>query len=281
MVLKVGRCGEKAPVQQRRMLRNTEVKMSESLDCDLDVPSAQALRTLGCRPNQKLTGRLQRQLDTAVREIRERVDCLFAWRSFPVRVEPGRVCVDGKITLRSARLAEAMRPCRRVFAYVVTLGPAVDEYIAECMDRRPGYGIVVDAVASSAAESMVARVEENISEGLAPTEALSLPFSAGYCDWSVREQSKVFSLLPQGAAGVTLSADAMMSPRKSISGVFGAGPVAAVTQAACPCTSCARQDCAHRRRPYSGRNNERFTDRHVAAPHRVRPAGVSLRAPAR
>ncbi len=258
--------------------KEPDVRVSEFTDCDLELPSAQILATLGCPPGQRVHGRLRRQIETAVGEIRERMACRFAYRSHPICVESGRVHVGDKETLRSARLAQAMRPCRRVYAYVVTLGSEVDEYIDACMQRRPDYGVVVDAAASAAAESMVARVEQEIAESLPPTQALGLPFSAGYCDWSVREQEKVFALLPPGAAGVVLSDDFMMSPRKSISGLFGAGLVDDVTEAACPCSSCPRRDCNHRRRPYTGRSNERLDDQRLVRPHRGRPTDLSLRA---
>lgn len=242
-----------------------------------EVPVNEVLRTLGCPPNHKLSGRMQRQIETAIHEVCERATCRWAFRRYAMRLEPGRVWVDGATVLRSTRLVQALRPCEQVYVYVVTLGPEVDAYIDEAMDDRRDYGVIVDATASVAAESLVDRIEEEIGESLPPSQALTLPYSPGHCDWSVHEQHKIFSLLPPGAAGVTLSPDSMMSPRKSITGVVGAGPVAAVTQAECPCASCARLECGHRRRPYTGSQNEGINQPRLTRPQRGRTPQVPLR----
>lgn len=253
------------------------MKTPESVVDHLEVPEAQLLATLGCPVDRKPRGRLRRQIEKAVEGIRERVAYRSAFRHYAIEVEAGRVCVDGRITLRSVRLAQALRPCEGVYAYVVTLGREVDRFIEHWMEKRPDFGVVVDAVASVATDSMVARAEQEISEQLSPARALGLPFSPGYCDWPVDEQQKIFGLLPAGAAGVQLSRDAMMSPRKSISGVFGVGPVAAVTEAACPCCSCPRLDCTHRRRPYSGSKHEGNSSQRAVRPYRGRAAEFSVR----
>lgn len=239
-----------------------EVKISRYLEHEPEVPSKALMKLLGCPPDRRPSGRLRRQIEKATRGVTERMACRLAYRRHTLRVERSRVFVGNRLMLRSVRLAQALRSCYRVYAYVVTLGREVDSYIDHWMDRRPDFGVVVDAVASVAADSMVDRVEEVIAEHLPPSEALSLPFSAGYCDWPVSEQAKVFSLLPEDSAGVDLSDDWMMSPRKSISGLFGVGPVSAVTQTACPCSSCMRRDCGHRRRPYSRNIDEGNDNRH-------------------
>jgi hypothetical protein len=249
------------------------------VDRHLEMPSARVLAALGCKPGRKVNVRVQRQIDAAVDGIRERMACRFAYCTYPMRVEGRHLHVDGRASFHSARLAHALRSCHRLHVYIVTLGADVDAFVDEWMQRRPDFGVVVDAAASAAAESMVDRVEQELAESLPSNLALSLPFSPGYCDWPVTEQQKIFSLLPEGAAGVRLSAHSMMAPRKSISGVFGAGPVAAVTEAGCPCSDCARADCGHRRRPYSGRNNEGFAKQRSVRTYRNRSKGFSVPAP--
>jgi hypothetical protein len=229
------------------------MRMREFVTDDLEVPRAQVLTMLGCSHERSPSDRLCRQIDDAVRGIGECLACRSAYQSYPIRVEAGRVQVGNDVVLTSTRLAQALRPCHRLFVYVVTLGPEVDEFVGYWMQRRPALGVVVDAAASALADSMVGQIEQELSESLPPSQALGLPFSPGYCDWSIREQTKLFRLLPDGAAGVALSAESMMSPRKSVSGVLGVGPVVAVTKAKSPCFSCARIDCDHRRRPYEGR----------------------------
>lgn len=257
--------------------RGTRVNTPRFVDHGIELSRQRLLATLGCKPGRKLSRRMEHQVDKAVQEVSERVACRSAYCAYPMRVLPGRVCVDGRVMLRSTRLAQAMGPCERVFVYVVTLGAEVDAYIKEWMERRPDFGVIADAAASAAAESMVDQVEQDIAERLSPAQALSLPFSPGYCDWPVQEQTKIFSLLPEDTAGVRLSSDSMMSPRKSITGVLGAGPVADVTEAGCPCSSCARVDCRHRRRPYTGREHEGNPRERFVRPYRGRATELPLR----
>jgi hypothetical protein len=52
---------------------------------------------------------------------------------------------------------------------------------------------------------------------------ISTSFSPGYCEWSVAEQHKLFSLLPENFCGIKLSSSSLMSPVKSVSGITGIG----------------------------------------------------------
>jgi hypothetical protein len=215
-----------------------------------EAPRPQVAATLGCPSHRKPSTRVVRQIDDAVSAVAERAETRVEYRNYPVQVERGRVEVAGRVTFNSGKLALALDACRSVYVYVVTLGREVDRLIEETMDRRPDVGVVIDAAASVAAEAMVDRLEQTLSEQLAPWAALSLPFSPGHCDWPVTDQAKIFSLLPERPAGVVLSSDLMMIPRKSISGVLGVGPVEAVTESRNPCAACQREDCPHRRCSY-------------------------------
>jgi hypothetical protein len=165
-------------------------------------------------------------------------------------VEDKLVRVDCGTTLNSAKLAQSLRPCHTLHVFLVTLGRRVDRFIDRTMRRRPGFGVVVDAAASVAAETMVDRLKQDLSDSLPPGKALSLPFSPGHCDWPVDDQRKIFSLLPERPAGAVLSADSMMSPRKSVSGILGEGTKTELAETRNPCAACARTDCSHRRCPY-------------------------------
>jgi hypothetical protein len=243
---------------------------------DIELSSRQVLESLGCAPPRKPSARLRRQIEKAIQCVADAAACRMERCSHPMRVRDGRVCVADEVALRGEKLAQAFGGCREIHVYVVTLGPDVDRLIDHWMRTRPDFGVVVDTVASLAAESLVERVEQEVSQGLPPAAALSLPFSPGHCDWPVREQQQLFDLLPDDPAGVRLSADFMMSPRKSVSGVLGVGPVAAVIRSRNPCAGCNRSGCSHRRFPYIGRHDARATDRRAGGPRRGRPAPFSV-----
>jgi hypothetical protein len=69
-------------------------------------------------------------------------------------------------------------------------------------------------------------------------------YSPGYCSWNVSEQKKLFSLLPEGCCGITLSASSLMSPIKSISGIIGMGRSVEFKEYVCEI--CSMKDCIFR-----------------------------------
>jgi len=168
-------------------------------------------------------------------------------RSYPVSDVGGRVLVDGRIELSSPKLARVLAPCHRIVVFVVTLGFGIDELVGDAMCRRPHVGLMLDTAASMAAERQADRLTHLLDTRLDLGLGLTLRYSPGYCDWPLREQGKLFELLPERPAGTILSPDFLMTPRKSVSGVIGIGPRRAVRETGCACDHCSRKGCMNRR----------------------------------
>jgi hypothetical protein len=108
--------------------------------------------------------------------------------------------------------------------------------------------MVLNAVGAERAESAEAVVIAQLRAtakpaGLTPT----LPYSPGYCGMSLVEQRKLFGLLDGKAVGVTLTSDCLMQPIKSVSGLIGLAPTAAVEEFGSPCDRCELHNCNMRR----------------------------------
>ncbi|MDY7107374.1 MAG: hypothetical protein SYC29_01940 [Planctomycetota bacterium] len=219
-----------------------------TLDAALAVSTDRLLRRLGHSADRALSPRLSRQIDGAVDRVLDYARPWTTRRAHAIEVERGLVRIDRTLALRSFRLARSLRPCHTLYVYVVTLGNAVDQLIARAMRRRPAFGVVLDAAASVAAESLVEQLHEEIADDLPPDQTYSLPFSPGYCDWPLHEQQKLFALLPgEVDSAVALSPDHLMRPRKSIAGVIGIGPAELLDEIPSPCLACGREDCPYRR----------------------------------
>ncbi len=89
-----------------------------------------------------------------------------------------------------------------------------DELLAYVLDV---IGTVVVEKASNCLQDII--LNEVSVSGFGITDC----FSPGYCNWSVAEQQKLFSLLPMGSCNITLSETSLMHPVKSISGITGIG----------------------------------------------------------
>jgi len=146
-------------------------------------------------------------------------------------------------------IGEFLGAARSVAAFIATAGGDVVRLASELLVKKDALAaMVVNAVGAERAEAAEAAVIDELREqagkvGFAPT----LPYSPGYCGMALTEQTKLFSLFDQENIGVTLSADCLMRPLKSVSGLIGLGPASEVEQFGSPCDRCELHDCAMRR----------------------------------
>jgi hypothetical protein len=120
-------------------------------------------------------------------------------------------------------------PRGKAFAlYVATLGTPLADRIREMFATNDlGRGWMLDAVASSGADRLshlLAATFESELEQRGHEASRVLPYSPGYCGWTVEGQPKLFARLGPGEIGVTLNDSCLMTPVKTVSGVLIAGP---------------------------------------------------------
>jgi hypothetical protein len=177
----------------------------------------------------------------AAHELPERLRPLLeeAFREFDAHAEPRAIAnevslsdlddlLDGFDGPVEETVIGQVYPRGEAFAlYVATLGAPLAQRIQEMFATNDlGRGWMLDAVASSGADRLSdllsVRFEEELARnGIAPRV---LPYSPGYCGWTVRGQRNLFARLGPGAIGVTLNDSCLMTPIKSVSGVLVAGP---------------------------------------------------------
>jgi hypothetical protein len=114
------------------------------------------------------------------------------------------------------------------------------------MSEDPVLGLALDGLGSAAAEALAAQVAHHFEDG-AEAEGLqaSLPLSPGMVGWPVAEgQAELFALVDPGQAGIRLTENGMMVPRKSVSFVLGIGAGLATHASACDFCNL-RQTCRY------------------------------------
>ncbi|MFW5755892.1 MAG: vitamin B12 dependent-methionine synthase activation domain-containing protein [Tangfeifania sp.] len=83
---------------------------------------------------------------------------------------------------------------------------------------------VLDVIGSLIADKTVEKLQKKVAALVSEAEmGITDSFSPGYCNWSVAEQQKLFSLLPENFCGIGLSPSSLMHPIKSVSGIIGIG----------------------------------------------------------
>ncbi len=142
----------------------------------------------------------------------------------------------------AAELAEASEAA----LFVCTIGPALSTRAAELTrEGDPALGYIVDTAASEFAEKTAAVLHDHIAALEAGRgRGVTNRYSPGYCNWPVAEQHLLFSLLPPGFCGVTLTESALMLPVKSVSGIIGIG--VGVELHDYRCDRCGVTDCIYR-----------------------------------
>ena len=150
--------------------------------------------------------------------------------------------VTGKI------IAQSLANAGKYIVFVATAGNEFKQFVhdihkAEDIYEDYIYDMIGSEIAEATVNSLVASLEKQYhAEGI----YVSNPYSPGYCGWHVREQLKLFSLLPPAPCGITLNDSCLMTPIKSVSGIIAIGKE--VTKKPYGCAICDMGSCYKKRR---------------------------------
>lgn len=130
--------------------------------------------------------------------------------------------------------------------FTATIGENFDKWSSELFSLDPVKGYLADLAGAELTEAVADWIENKINilieeKGLKCTNR----YSPGYCGWSVAEQKKLFALLPEKFCGITLTESSLMVPRKSVSGIIGAG--VSIEKKEYQCSICDMENCFRRK----------------------------------
>lgn len=132
-----------------------------------------------------------------------------------------------------------------VALFLCTAGAGISERAKKISaENDPMLGYVFDIIGSVTVEKAMDKIQAELYEILVKNGlSISDRYSPGYCEWSVDEQKKLFSLLPEDFCGITLSDSSLMHPIKSVSGIIGIG--SGLTQKGYQCHWCSDKNCIY------------------------------------
>lgn len=141
---------------------------------------------------------------------------------------------------------QQLKESERIAVFVCTIGDAVFEESRKLMKKNEMlHGYIYDIFGSLAVENAMEQVQNNLKHEMSKMGlGISNRYSPGYCGWTVAEQTKLFSLLPPGFCGISLTESCLMQPIKSISGIIGIG--AKIRHRAYECEVCDASQCLYR-----------------------------------
>ncbi|MCK4550283.1 MAG: hypothetical protein KAU49_08925 [Candidatus Krumholzibacteria bacterium] len=131
---------------------------------------------------------------------------------------------------------------------VCTIGPALEERVTALSKEGDMLAaVVLDAIGSAAAEATARYANDHIEEAAAAVGLkISCRASPGYGNWDVKEQKKLFELVPAGRIGVTLTKSSMMVPRKSVSFAVHIAEDPVRLRSEGSCRNCDMETCPYR-----------------------------------
>ena len=187
------------------------------------IDRKEALRYMGHR-GQKIDESLQSLLDACIDEVMNISKKGFIYEIFDIeRREEGLYLKGSTLILRGEAIHAHLLKAERCAVMAVTLGLEVDRRIAFYSKTDLTKGLVFDACAAVAVESLCDMVQSEI-EGKAMTMGLDITsrFSPGYGDFSIDLQKEIAKVLrTYEKIGLSVNESSIMIPRKSVTAVIG------------------------------------------------------------
>jgi hypothetical protein len=161
-----------------------------------------------------------------------------------------KIEIDG-MEFTSRVLTRNLEHIERVFPYVLTIGDSLEN--AARSFENIAARLVLETSGDLALDSSLAHVMRHISRQhrLETTSNMG----PGQLDWPIEQQRELFSLLGdvKDTIGVTLTENAMMVPRKSISGI-----IFPTEETFISCQLCKRNKCPSRQAPFDRALSDRY-----------------------
>lgn len=198
------------------------------------------LNKLHARPNSEHQRHLERLAEEA--QAIAKPKAVYRVAAIDQRGED-YVVLDGT-TFRSRILAVNLKQVYRAFPFVATCGVELDKWVASKDDTLDHF--YADAIAERALRAAIQTLVDHITEHFRP-DGLSEMNPGSLADWPLYEQKPLFSLLGDSPAtiGVSLLPGMLMTPAKSVSGIWF--PKA---ESFASCQLCPMPKCPGRRAPY-------------------------------
>jgi hypothetical protein len=215
--------------------------------------TGKVLRLLGAGQGKRVSAGSMRRIDVLAQDMPALLQPWISYRRFGLTaVSRDGIELEGGARFKSPKLSKALAKAEEVCCFVATVGPAIEMAVQRRMQRRRyADAYVLDAMGSMSAENVVEQFYRRMARNLAQKgQGVTLRFSPGYCDWPLDQQRPLFGLFTNHRPlEVKLSRSCLMSPRKSVSGLFGILPagIPGAHPGYNPCATCGKQNCIARR----------------------------------
>lgn len=170
-----------------------------------------------------------------------------------------KILLEGNVFNVGKIVYSQLKKSEKAAIFICTIGDKMEKWAKKELQNDAAFGFIIDTVASAAAEKAADMLHIFISDEM-KKDGLNITnrYSPGYCNWSVSEQHKLFSILPANFCGISLNESALMNPIKSVSGIIGVGKE--VTWNDYLCDTCLMKECIYRKKRQIELNKKEVTN---------------------
>ncbi|MEA4848592.1 MAG: vitamin B12 dependent-methionine synthase activation domain-containing protein [Clostridiaceae bacterium] len=183
----------------------------------------EALRYMGYR-GQNLDDNMEKLLDACINEVSNVSKGSSLYKIFDMeRAEEGLHLKGTTLVLCGNDIHTHLSEAEKCAVMAVTLGLEIDKRIAFYSKTDLAKGLIFDACAAAAVESLCDTVQEEIeAEARAMGLETTTRYSPGYGDFSIEIQKDIIKVLDTyRRIGLSVNESSIMIPRKSVTAVIG------------------------------------------------------------
>lgn len=189
----------------------------------MHIDRNEALRYMGYR-GQLMDGNMEKLLDACIDEVMDISKKSFTYEIFDIERTQEELCLKGTtLVLKGEDIAAHLAKAEKCAVMAVTLGLEIDKRIAFYSKTDLTKGLIFDACAAAAVESLCDMVQGEI-EVEAENMGLEITarYSPGYGDLSIGIQKEIAKLLKTyERIGLSVNESSIMIPRKSVTAFIG------------------------------------------------------------
>lgn len=217
------------------------------LDIPEDIGQDFLTKLMGGRLNPKFEQLLLEKKEICIRNIFPKA----IFKDYEIeKIEGDSVYFKSGNIFNGPNISKILKGSKIAIIFICTLGIATDQIIAATSKSGDTLAtIIMDSITTSLLGVLGKHISKIIKkEGLKEKGwASTCQYSPGQYKWTIEEQKEIFEMVNGEKIGVLLNKSYLMVPFKSISGIYGFGPIDMVDKTRVACDLCPRENCIGRR----------------------------------
>lgn len=212
-----------AGTQEKETKIGKEIDMKMIQASSIEIREREVLRYLKFdREKTKLSDIVLSLVRRGMQEGALLVNPAGTYEKLKIKENNGASVYLGKLQVPSPQVARLLRNSEYAVLFVTTIGPKIEKRIAELFrEDKPTEAVILDAVGSEAVESFTNYFVKEVNRLSAKERKTTPRFSPGYGQWDVSANKSILQLLKAGSIGVKISSKYMLTPQKTVTGIWG------------------------------------------------------------